>query len=132
MATVLVVDDDVPILDLLSELLEECGHTTLRATNGKDALTIAQLHHPHIIITDIMMPEMNGYDLLKTIRTTPKIADTAVILVSAGVSRLGASTPPFMADGYMQKPFNLAQIEQVLNGIIIRQQQQPTFEQHLP
>lgn len=121
MATVLVVDDDIPILDLLSELLEECGHTTLRATNGKDGFLLAQQHHPHIIITDIMMPEMNGYDLLRTVRSTPEIADTAIILVSAGVSRLGASTPPFMADGYMQKPFNLAQIEQVLNGIIVKQ-----------
>lgn len=78
-----------------------------------------------------MMPEMNGYDLLKTIRNTPEIASTAIILVSAGVSRLGASTPPFMADGYMQKPFNLAQIEQVLNSIIVRQQQ-PSLENHHP
>lgn len=116
MAKILVVDDDAPILDLLTEILEECGHEALRAANGQEALQLAQLYHPEVIISDIMMPEMNGYELLKAIRTIPDLARTVVVLASAGVSKLSSVTTPFKADGYMQKPFNLSQIEQLLQS----------------
>lgn len=114
MTTVLVVDDDIPILDLLTEMLEECGYQTLRACNGREAYEVACKARPHIIITDIMMPVMDGYELLKAVRNTPHLRRTRVILASAGISNLRAINDPIGADGYIQKPFSLNEVEQTL------------------
>lgn len=116
MMTILLVDDDLPILDLLTEMLEDCGHAILRAINGQEAIEIASQAHPDIIITDIMMPVMNGYELLKAVRSTPQLADICVFLASAGISDLRSCNEPINADGYIQKPFNLTEIEQLVHG----------------
>jgi len=118
-ATILIVDDDLPILDLLTEMLEECGHSILRAFNGQEALDLARKHRPEIIITDIMMPVMDGYELLRAIRTIPDLARTCVILASAGISRLRELGGPYKADGYIQKPFNLSEVEQYVRAMSV-------------
>ena len=123
--TILVVDDDIPILDMLTEMLEDCGHTTLRAINGKQALALAKQHHPDIIITDVMMPIMDGYELLKAVRSIPSLARTAVVLASAGVAKLKPMAQPLRVDGYVQKPFSLSQIEALIETFIERSQ--PSF-----
>jgi len=119
-ATILVVDDDMPILDMLTEMLEECGHTALRAMNGKQALVLAQQHHPDIIITDVMMPIMDGYELVKAVRSVPSLARTAVVLASAGVAKLRPMAQSLHVDGYVQKPFSLCQIEALIETFIER------------
>lgn len=64
MATILLVDDEHEILELLQLIVEDCGHQALTAWNGAVALMLARKHAPHMVLTDLMMPIMDGYALV--------------------------------------------------------------------
>jgi CheY-like chemotaxis protein len=116
MAVVLVVDDEAPIVALIVDLVEEHGHTAVTALNGEAALECAHAHFPALIISDVMMPVMDGYALLQALRAEPAFAHTAVYLMSAVAFRIlpkGESLP----HGYVSKPFDLAAIEGLLASI---------------
>jgi CheY-like chemotaxis protein len=120
MATILVVDDEAPIVDLLVDIIEDHGYTALRAGNGAEALSIARAVRPDLIISDVMMPSLDGFGLLAALRTTPDLARTRVILMSAAfpTSGHGAPRPAAAADGYLRKPFDVAEVETILTQFV--------------
>jgi two-component system, cell cycle sensor histidine kinase and response regulator CckA len=83
MATILVVDDRADDRQLLATLLDYYGHRVLEATDGAEALQIAQAERPDLIISDILMPTMDGYEFVRRLRADPDIAKTAVLVFSA-------------------------------------------------
>jgi PAS domain S-box-containing protein len=87
MATVLVVDDHPANRDLVVTLLRYRGHTLLEAGNGAQALKIARAQHPDLIITDLVMPVMDGYELVRELRSDPGLAETRVIFYTANYLR---------------------------------------------
>jgi CheY-like chemotaxis protein len=111
MAKVLVVDDEEYIVDLLSLLLEDDGHTPLAAYNGREALEVIVREHPALVIADVMMPLMDGEELVRTIKGDPSLADTPVILMSA-LGSLRGDTP---ADDFVAKPFDLDLVRRVIH-----------------
>ena len=116
MATVLVVDDERPIADMLVEIIEDSGHNALSAYNGVEALALAQRHHPDLIISDVMMPLMDGYMLLHQLRSDPELATTIVVMMSAAFNKY----PPQNDAIYMPKPFDLVVLEQLLADLTTR------------
>jgi CheY-like chemotaxis protein len=112
MATILIVDDEAPILDFLTELVSGAGHTVLGAMNGSDALLLAQQYHPELIISDVMMPVMDGFAFVKALRSDPTLVQTNVMLVSAASfpiqSFIGTAT------SFASKPLDLNLIESML------------------
>ncbi|MEB3231179.1 MAG: MASE1 domain-containing protein, partial [Leptolyngbyaceae bacterium] len=86
--TLLVVDDKWENRSVLVNLLEPLGFTMVEAENGQDGLAKAREIRPNLIITDILMPEMNGYELLKQIRQSEGLKDIPVIVSSASVSAM--------------------------------------------
>src|SRR5919199_1132198 len=115
MATVLIIDDEAPIVDLLTDIVEERGHVALRANNGVMGLALARAARPDLIISDVMMPLLDGYALLNALRSEPELAHVTVVLVSAAFPRTGKpqTNPP--ADVYLRKPFDVATIEGILD-----------------
>jgi PAS domain S-box-containing protein len=87
MATVLVVDDHPANRDLVVTLLRYRGHTLLEAGNGTEALRVARAQHPDLIITDLVMPVMDGYELVRELRSDPGLAGTRVIFYTANYLR---------------------------------------------
>ena len=83
MATILVADDRPSNREVLVTLLGYQGHRVLEAGDGSQALAIAQAEHPALVITDILMPTMDGYDLVREMRANPNLADIPVIFSSA-------------------------------------------------
>jgi CheY-like chemotaxis protein len=116
MAVILVVDDERPIVELITDLVIEHGHTAVTASNGVEALQQARSHHPALIISDVMMPVMGGYALLEALRTNPALTNTAVYLTSAVSFRDPPPVDPG-PDGYIPKPFDFAIIEGLLASI---------------
>lgn len=116
MATVLIVDDDSYIRQLLCDIGEDMGHTMLSASDGAAALTLAQVHRPHLILSDVMMPGLDGYGLAHALRTDPDLAHTAVFLMSAGFVS-GRKVHDADVSGFIPKPFDLLQIEQLLRSL---------------
>jgi DNA-binding response OmpR family regulator len=117
--TILIVDDEKRLVSLVQSYLTQEGYRVVTAYNGKDALPIAQKEKPDLIILDIMMPEMNGYDFMRAHRS---ISDTPIIMLTAKVDddekviglELGA-------DDYVTKPFKprelMARVRNVLRRV---------------
>lgn len=101
--TILVVDDDAAIVNIIETALRQTGYRVLTASNGEDAVVIAEKQHPHLIIMDVMMPKCNG--ILATIRIRDQ-SNVPILMLSAkaeGTDRvLGLESG---ADDYLVKPF---------------------------
>lgn len=105
---ILIADDEIDIRNLIKISLEENGYTVLTAQNGKDAYDILTTHQVHLAILDVMMPVMDGFNLLRKIReksTIPIILLTARTDEMDKVLGLGLG-----ADDYLAKPFSIAEL----------------------
>lgn len=101
---ILIAEDDVDIQEVLRLYLENAGFKVINAYNGKDAYELLTAEKPDLAIFDIMMPEMNGYELTKRVRTHSSIP---IIILSA----MNADSDKILgldigADDYVTKPFN--------------------------
>jgi len=100
---ILIIEDDPSILQLYSIILRKAGYETLQAQNGLDAWDIIEKEHIDLIITDVMMPEMNGYEFVRLLRETNPVIPVLIITAKDDfVSKnIGFSLG---ADDYMVKP----------------------------
>ncbi|MCY1014878.1 MULTISPECIES: response regulator [Pyxidicoccus] len=103
---VLVVDDDPDILEALSEILEAEGFEIRRARNGKEALERLEPEPPHLILLDLMMPVMDGWEFAQRMRQRPAVADVPIIVLSAD-RNVGSKAADIGAVGHLAKPFEL-------------------------
>ena len=87
-ATILVVDDAEETRDLFKFILEQEGYTIILTSNGREAISLLESFKPDLIIADLMMPEISGVDLIKSIRSQPALADIPIIVISAFLSYL--------------------------------------------
>lgn len=106
---VLVVDDEESLCELLAEVLSE-GYEIIKAYNGKTALDLARERKPDIIISDVMMPHMNGVEMLKALRGDPETEHIPVILLSAAPLRAKVAE----ASAFLTKPFEIEVLERVV------------------
>ncbi len=83
MSKILIVEDDVSLRDVYSARLEAEGYQIAVAANGEEALATAVKERPDLILLDVMMPKISGFDVLDIVRTTPEIAHTRVIMMTA-------------------------------------------------
>ena len=118
MKTILVIEDEAQTRKVLLNCLKFEGFKAIGADNGRTGLKLAQQHHPDLIVCDIMMPEINGYDVLSILRQKISTLAIPVIFLTAKVSmfdlRLGMDLG---AEDYLTKPCN---IERFLTAITAR------------
>ena len=108
LGTILVVDDDEDIRDSLRYLLEARGYTVAEAIHGKEALAWLETgRRPCLIVLDLMMPVMTGFQFLQVLRSDPVHADTPVVVSSAWPDRAEVATH---VQGIIRKPFKLAEL----------------------
>ncbi|NMO18985.1 response regulator [Pyxidicoccus fallax] len=103
---VLVVDDDPDILEALSEILEAEGFEIRRARNGKEALERLEPEPPNLILLDLMMPVMDGWEFAQRMRQKPAVATIPIIVLSAD-RNVGSKAADIGAVGHLAKPFEL-------------------------
>ena len=99
---VLVVDDERDIRDAITELLSDEGYEVEGASDGAEALTKARDCHPGLVLLDLMMPGMNGWEFRDRQRGDPELAGIPVVVLSAF-----GRVPGVDAAAYLQKPFEL-------------------------
>jgi DNA-binding response OmpR family regulator len=116
MATILIVDDEQPLRELLAEILESDGHQVMMAGNGREALTIVVRDRPDLVVSDVMMPLLNGVGLCRQIKTDPSTATLPVILMSSVGPRVVAESG---ADAFVQKPFDLDEVEAIVRRLLL-------------
>ena len=121
---ILVVDDEKRILSLLKAYLEQQGFQVTTATNGEEAIFIARHEKPDLIILDIMMPEMDGYEFMRQHR---KERETPIILLTAKVEEddkvIGLELG---ADDYVTKPFSPRELTSRIRAVLRRTGQSPS------
>lgn len=118
----LLIDDDPNLILLVQDYLEFQGYDVITADNGEEALAILQNETPDLIICDIMMPEMDGYELVKRIRQDERVSWIPVIFLSAkGQTSDRVKGLTTGADVYLVKPFEpeelVAQVESSLKQV---------------
>lgn len=116
--TVLIVEDDRDIVELLSLYLTGSGYDVVTAGNGEDALEQLRQHPADIALVDIMMPRMNGYDFIKALRATnniPAIIISARTQAADKIVGLDAG-----ADGFIAKPFNPLEVTAQIRALLRR------------
>lgn len=118
-ATILVVEDDAHILRQIEFNLKSHGYSVVTATSGLEALRLLLLQRPQLLITDIMMPEMDGYELVASLRRDSALADLPVIMLTARTSEedmvQGYTSG---TDLYLTKPFDPAELVAFVERIL--------------
>jgi CheY-like chemotaxis protein len=102
--TVLVVDDDVVINEVLTELLASDGYDVVTAANGQEGLEAFERSAPGLVVADVMMPKLNGQDMVRALRSRPGGRDVPIIVISAARA-LGREDVG--QDLFIEKPFDL-------------------------
>ena len=111
MKTILAVDDEPHILRLIQFTLERAGYEVVTAQNGAEALKVIDGRRPALIISDVMMPYVNGFEFLRRLRANSQTADIPVILLTVRSSDTDISDAWSMGvDLYLPKPFMPAEL----------------------
>ncbi len=111
MQKILLVEDDAPLLDVMRYLLEAEGYEVCPAVNGKQALDLFITNRPSLVISDIMMPEMNGYELLEAVRVMPEGITVPFLFLSARTERSDVDRARSLGvDDYLFKPFEAPEL----------------------
>ncbi len=128
MTNILIIEDEPQIRDIIQEILECEGYRTLEAENGLTGLQIAQQSSPDLIVCDVMMPELDGFDVLAGIRQDPGIGNIPMIFLTAKTDRASVRKGMNLgADDYITKPFTHLEL---LSAIDARLKKQALMAQH--
>lgn len=109
MTTILIVDDEYLIADILGFALEEEGYMTVTASNGKKGLEVLARERPELVITDFMMPVMDGLEFAKAIREREDGKFLPILLMSGAQAAMGREHPELF-EAVFDKPFDINQV----------------------
>jgi putative two-component system response regulator len=117
-STVLIVDDEYSGRETLQSVLEGEGYNIIMAENGPQAITKAKAHLPDVILLDVMMPGMTGFEVCERIRSDPQVAEIPIIILTALDDRESLLTGlKSGADDFISKPFDRFELRARLIGI---------------
>ena len=106
MAKIVIAEDERDIRDLIAFTLRFAGHEVAAASNGEEAVELAKKENPDLILLDVRMPRMTGYDACRAIKKIPELVDTPVVFLSAKGQESEIETGMDVgAEEYLLKPF---------------------------
>ncbi len=119
--TILLVDDERPWLDIMSHVLKEKSFRVMTAESGLEALKKLSSQRPDLILSDVKMPDMNGFDLYQQVRSEPKNKAIPYIFMSS-IDDYDAIhiAKELGADGYVTKPYDIDEAKTTINQLLIK------------
>lgn len=109
---ILVADDDIEILALIARHLRKSEASVLEASDGEEALRTARREKPDVIVLDVMMPGMSGWEVCRAVREDRSLEHTGVLMLTGIGERLNEMTSPlYGADEFLDKPFELSHLD---------------------
>ena len=117
MKTILIVDDEHLIANMLGYALEDEGYRVVKAGDGRHGLELLDQERPALVITDLMMPQMDGMQLALAIRRRPSAAKLPILLMSGAYGDLDGNTPELFA-AVFDKPFEVAQMVAKVSALV--------------
>lgn len=118
-ASVLVVEDEDNIAMALEFLLTREGYAHARIANGAEALGRIREMHPDLVLLDIMLPEISGYEICQSVRLDPSLADVRILMMTARGSAIERRKGLALgADGFISKPFELKELRDEVRSLL--------------
>jgi two-component system, OmpR family, alkaline phosphatase synthesis response regulator PhoP len=122
-SSVLIVDDDHSITRVVRGYLEQAGFTVLTAHDGETALRLLRLERPDLLVLDLMLPDRDGWEITRVIRSDPVLAATPIIMLTARVEDTDKIVGLELgADDYITKPFNAREVVARVRALLRRSQ----------
>ena len=120
MKRILVVDDERPLVELLSHRLKSWGYEVLAATNGEEGLRVAEAERPDLVLLDIRMPGMNGREMCARLRSRRELSQIPVIFLTA-LGMPDQIEEAFLAepDDYIVKPFKPGELKDRIQNCLM-------------
>jgi CheY-like chemotaxis protein len=119
MTTILVIEDNLEIRENTVEMLELEGYNVIAAMNGTIGVSSAIEHQPHLILCDIMMPELDGFRVFEQLKKNTATADIPLIFVTASVGKKEIEHGLSMgAAGYIRKPFEAEELFKAIDACL--------------
>lgn len=119
MTTILVVDDSPSEVQLISNFLTESGYQVISANNAKIALEKIEQNHPDLIVTDVVMPDMNGFEFCRSVKKNPDTQKIPIVICSSKNQELDKLWGMKQgADVYITKPFTKEDIIKAVKSVI--------------
>jgi DNA-binding response OmpR family regulator len=115
--SVLVIDDDLPICGMLAAALRQHGFQMLRAGDGAEGQRALTLHHPNVVLLDLAMPDVNGWDFLQRLQETGHLGKVPIIVVSAHVHVEPQALLQMGVAAIVPRPFNLPELIDVIEHL---------------
>ena len=116
---VLVVDDEPEILELVVPVLRDRGYEVLEADNGDDAIEVIASERPTVVVLDVMMPGMSGWEVCRMVRSNPDLEEVRIIMATGiGEATNAATSPLYGADDALDKPFRLDTLVQKVDALV--------------
>lgn len=129
MTTILLVEDDVSLLDIMREILEMEQYQVVTARNGLEALMLLDQHLPDLVVSDLMMPVMDGFTLLREVRARPEGAGLPFLFLTARSSREDMTRARQLGvDDYLFKPFDSGELLTAITSRLRRRKSQQLFD----
>lgn len=119
MGRVLVVDDEPDVILLCSLNLKQLGHELLEASDGSSALKLARERHPDVIVLDLMLPGMTGYEVLETLQQDEQTSGIPVLVLTAKSLRADRERAHELgASGFLTKPFLPSELCEMVESLV--------------
>jgi len=115
--SILVIEDENSLLKMMQCTLEKSGYRVFIASNGREGLAITDENHLDLILTDVLMPEMDGYEFYKKIRNMEKLANIPVIVFS-GFTYLKNDFENLGVNNFLPKPFDAPTMLSKINSVL--------------
>lgn len=117
MATVLLIEDDPLFGALVEEVLGHEGYAVVWRTTGPDGLAAASTESPDVVMLDLMLPDVDGWTVLRELKRNPATRATPVIMASAVVDR-STDIERALADAVLRKPFGIDELIETVRGVL--------------
>lgn len=117
-AYVLIVDDDSPIRNLVKQVLKRIGHQSREARDGAEALTIIDEAVPQLMLLDLMMPKMNGWEVIEALRERQLIDTIPVIVLTAVGAQRTDNLPGLGVRAVLGKPFEITDLMATVKRVL--------------
>ena len=130
METMQIVEDHHLVLSLLKGILERSGYDVIPSYDGVEALSQFQLEQPDLLITDLMLPGLDGYELCRSVR---ELSNIPILVVTGGIEKDGLDRAIRAgADSFLKKPFDIAELLAQIDALLAKHRaQQKKLQNHL-
>lgn len=132
MARILIIEDEIDLQRVLDYNLRQAGHEVLQALKGEDGLRLARSEQPDLVLLDLMLPDLGGNEICKTLKRSPETARIPVVMLTARGEEIDRVLGfELGADDYVVKPFSVRELLLRIQAVLRRQSVEPDTSTHV-